>query len=212
MSTTLQLTTWLSGCSTSWSRYSATSTSTTICSSPLVSTRTNHMPKTTVSWRCCLEVLFPTVRETFQRLDVLHALLSPLYRCVKLGAPFALSEGYQPVCLPLLPSSPLSIHILPRPTELSRTYSSFIIDAIGHTNMNISISSCDNPTNMRHNTRPLNSATIRGPHCAEHILRRYRRWTSPRRIQPEHQLHHSGRTGSGQPHGTEKDRFLGGTA
>jgi len=115
------------------------------------------------------------------------------------------------VRLPLLPSSPLSIHILPRPAELSRAFP-FIIDAFGHTNTNISISSCDNPTNKRRNIRPLNLATIRGPHRADHIRRRYRRWARLRHIQPEHQLHHSGRTGSVQPRGTEKYHFLGGTA
>ena len=113
--------------------------------------------------------------------------------------------------LPLLPSSPLSIYTLPCLAELSRTSPS-IINAIGHTNTNISISSCDDSTNARHNIRPLNSATIRGPHRAEHIRRRYRQWTRLRCIQPEHQLHHCGRTGSGQPHGTEKDWSLGGTA
>ena len=52
---------------------------------------------------------------------------------------------------------------------------------------------------------------ICGPHCAEHIRRRQRRWTGLRGTQTEHRLHRSGHTGSGQPHDTEKGRFLGGT-
>ena len=111
----------------------------------------------------------------------------------------------------LLPSFPLSIHTLPHPTELSQTSPSFIINTIGHTNMNISISSCNNPTNTRHNIRLLNLATIQGPYHAEHIYYQYRQWTRFQCIQPERQLHHRGRTSSGQPHGTKKDRFLGGT-
>jgi len=97
------------------------------------------------------------------------------------------------------------------PTKLSRIFP-FSIDAFGHTNTNISISSCDNSTYTGHNIRPLTSATIRGPHRTEHTRRRYRRWTGLQRIRPEHQLHHSGRTGSGQPYSTEKYRSLGGTA
>ena len=53
---------------------------------------------------------------------------------------------------------------------------------------------------------------MRGPYCTEHILSRCRRWTGLRCIQPKHLLDCSGRTGSGQPHVTERDRFLGGTA
>jgi len=160
---------------------------------------------------CCLEVPFPTVCGTFQRPQrpTNITATSPYY--VKLGAPVALSWEYRQVRLPLLPSSPLSIYTLLRPAELSQTSSSFIINAIGHTNMNISFSSCNNSTNARHNIWPLNSVTIRGPHHAEHIRYWYRQWTGLQCIQLEHQLHHCGRTGSGQPHGTEKDRSLGGT-
>ena len=53
---------------------------------------------------------------------------------------------------------------------------------------------------------------IRGAYCTEYILSRCGRWTGFRCIQPKHLLDCSGRIGSGQPHVTERDRFLGGPA
>jgi len=178
----------------------------------LVSTKMNNMPKTFVSfgvpvWKCRSRQCVGRSNDP----DVLRTLLLPLHIMSNWGLQ-SLFVGIPISASSRLPSSPLSIYTLPCPAELSRTSPSFIIDPIGHTNTNISISNCDNSTNARHNIRPLNSATICGPHRAEHIRRRYRQWTRLRCIQPEHQLHHCGRTSSGQPHGTEKDWSLGGTA
>jgi len=116
------------------------------------------------------------------------------------------------VRLPPLPSSPLSIHILPRPTEASRTsFPSLPTQSVTQTR------TFSFPASMIPQTRleqylAAQPGAIRGPYCAEHIRRRRWRWTGLRCIQPKHLLDCSARTGSGQTHVTEKDRSLGGTA
>jgi hypothetical protein len=106
-------------------------------------------------------------------------------------------------------SAPLlrSIHI----SHISNVFA-LITDAIGYTNTNISISSCDDPLDRQSQYPTSQLGAMRGPHRAEHIQCRRRRWTDLRRIQPGHQLHLCARTGSDQAHCTEKDSFLCGIA
>ena len=107
--------------------------------------------------------------------------------------------------------SPLSIHILPCPTEPSRM--SF---PSSPTQLVIQTRTFPLPAAMIPQTRleqylAAQPGAMRGPYCAEHIRRRRRWWTGLRCIQPKHLLDCSGCTGSGQLHVADKDRFLGGT-
>lgn len=90
----------------------------------------------------------------------------------------------------LLPSSPLSIHIFPRPENLlehlfahhrrNRLYK--------HEHFHFQV---QRPKTRLAQHLAAQPDAIRAPHCAKHILRRRGRWISLRRIQPEHQLHYN---------------------
>ena len=193
---TLQLTTRPSGCSPNWFHYSATSTSTTRCPSFLVLIKTNRMLKIIVpsiaAWRCR------------SRQCAGHSNYSTSYTHYSLLSIVDSNWGLRSLCrmdTRCSLSSSLDSHLATSHRTLERLFL-----------RTFPFSAAMTPQTRLRQYPAAQPGAIRGPHRAEHIRRRYMRWTGIRHIQPEHQPHRSGRAGSSQPHGTKKGRFLCGTA